>query len=73
MDAKTELHTVNFIREHGIDELVAKFRLKKSIHAEHPHLVLLKYEQVHSMRHQHTHVFSHLVISRVIQINSIEL
>jgi hypothetical protein len=38
-----ELATVKFLREHGLEALVAKFHLSTYRHAKHPSIVLLKY------------------------------
>jgi hypothetical protein len=43
---RVELATVKFVREHGLDELVKKFKVAAKRHKTFTNLVLLKYDQL---------------------------
>jgi len=42
------LEVIGYLRQHGLDRLQAEYAIKVNRHTRHPHLVMLKYDQIRS-------------------------
>ena len=46
------LEVIEFLREHGLNALSERYKIKTARHGRYPHLVLLKYNQISSPMHE---------------------
>ncbi len=46
--SQPELHTVQYIKQHGLEKLVKDFSLSSKRHSKYTNLILLKYDQLES-------------------------